>query len=597
LNNVTFATGDTFSVDISVTPASTATLNNPDPGVAGICYAYEPAPPDFDFDLANNNCSNSVTVVAAAPEMDLRDNADTLDIPDGDTTPIPADGTHLGATPVAGGTVSSTFRIENNGTANLTLTNPFAIGGANPGDFSVTSPATTPVAAGGFTNFTVQCDPSAAGVRTADISIANNDSGENPYSFRVQCYGGSHPTFEKAFNPAAILTGGTSTLTFTVTNPNALALTGLNFSDSFPADLQVAAVPNYSTTCTGVTLTSGDTAGDTTFVMTAGQVAASSSCTLQVDVTSSTPGTHTNTTGTIGSAETGAGTDTATGTLTVSNPTLTVNVVNPFGADNVDSVGGTPNPGAINCPGGAVCAASFNLNDTPTLSVTVDAASGFLGWGGDCAAFGAALSGPITMNADKTCTATFAGPPPPPGGPPIGGEEIRPVPQVLPGDTDFVEKTVDRAVAGVGNVLTYTVRFANPKDVPLTQVMVQDVFDSRLDNVTLVSHSKGNGSVSGNTVTVDGFELAPGEQMTLVVRATISNRAGPGDVISNFATLDSPDASVHASNTVRTTIVGELPDTGYGPPDGARREWLPLALIAGGLLALLGLDMQRRFVA
>jgi len=81
-------------------------------------------------------------------------------------------------------------------------------------------------------------------------------------------------------------------------------------------------------------------------------------------------------------------------------------VVGNTGTDSVDSTTGTPAPGPIDCPG-TRCSADFNLNDSVTLNVTVDAASSFWGWGGDCAPFGSSLSGAITMDGDKNCTCTF----------------------------------------------------------------------------------------------------------------------------------------------------------------------------------------------
>jgi len=61
-----------------------------------------------------------------------------------------------------------------------------AVGGTNAADFTVTANATTPVAASGNTTFQVTFDPSASGLRTATISIANDDSDENPYNFSIQ---------------------------------------------------------------------------------------------------------------------------------------------------------------------------------------------------------------------------------------------------------------------------------------------------------------------------------------------------------------------------------------------------------------------------
>ncbi|MFC2077259.1 hypothetical protein ACFLTM_00430 [Candidatus Bipolaricaulota bacterium] len=135
------------------------------------------------------------------------------------------------------------------------------------------------------------------------------------------------PTIAKAFSPATIATGGTSTLTFTLTNPNAgTALTGLNFTDALPAGVQIAATPNLGGTCGAVAtdFTPNIAAGGTAINLTSGvTLAAGASCTITVDVTGTTAGAKVNTTGNVGSTETGAGTDNATHTLTVlADPTI-----------------------------------------------------------------------------------------------------------------------------------------------------------------------------------------------------------------------------------------------------------------------------------
>jgi hypothetical protein len=121
------------------------------------------------------------------PEMDVQGN--TISIADGDDTPSVSDDTDFGSTRVTTGTVDRTFAIHNTGTAALNLTGDpkVAVGGANAGDFTVTAQPTSPVASGGGTKtFTVRFDPSAAGIRTATISIANDDANENPYTYTVQ---------------------------------------------------------------------------------------------------------------------------------------------------------------------------------------------------------------------------------------------------------------------------------------------------------------------------------------------------------------------------------------------------------------------------
>ena len=123
---------------------------------------------------------------ASSPEMDVKGNS--ISIADGDTTPSLSDHTDFGGINVDSGTISRTFTIENTGTADLTLsgTPKVAISGHTT-DFSVkTQPASGTVAASGSTTFTVTFDPTTTGARNAIISIANNDSDENPYNFSIQ---------------------------------------------------------------------------------------------------------------------------------------------------------------------------------------------------------------------------------------------------------------------------------------------------------------------------------------------------------------------------------------------------------------------------
>jgi uncharacterized repeat protein (TIGR01451 family) len=99
------------------------------------------------------------------------------------------------------------------------------------------------------------------------------------------------PSLNKAFSPTTIADGGTSTLTFTVSNPapfNPAQVVG--FTDNLPSGLKLAANPNVQQTCTGGTITA--VAGATTVTVTGVTVPAStaspSTCTVSVDVTNQT---------------------------------------------------------------------------------------------------------------------------------------------------------------------------------------------------------------------------------------------------------------------------------------------------------------------
>ena len=63
----------------------------------------------------------------------------------------------------------------------------------------------------------------------------------------------------------------------------------------------------------------------------------------------------------------------------------------------------TSDPAGIFC--GADCIENYVVNTVVTLTATPDANSAFTGWSGDCS--GTGLTTTVTMDADKTCTATF----------------------------------------------------------------------------------------------------------------------------------------------------------------------------------------------
>ena len=176
-----------FDVVFSVTPQSAGTLTNPD----GICRV-DPDSNVEESDESNNDCNNSVTV-SGATEMDVLGNS--ISIADGDMTPDTADATDFGSVDIASGTLSKTFTIKNTGTLDLTLSGTPIVALSGAADFTVTTqPASsTVVANGGTRTFTVTFDPSTIGTATAEISIANDDSDENPYNFTIQGNGANAP--------------------------------------------------------------------------------------------------------------------------------------------------------------------------------------------------------------------------------------------------------------------------------------------------------------------------------------------------------------------------------------------------------------------
>jgi PKD repeat protein len=186
-----------------------------DPSAVGVRMAtISIANDDADENPYNFSIQGTGT---GTPEMDVQGKA--VSIVDGDSTPSTSDDTDFGSTDITTGTVDHTFTIRNTGTASLSLTGSpkVVVGGTNAGDFSVTSQPTSPVASsGGTTTFTVRFDPSAVGVRTATISIANDDADENPYNFSIQGTGSSALRVDFSSSPGCAV--AETPLTFTDTS-------------------------------------------------------------------------------------------------------------------------------------------------------------------------------------------------------------------------------------------------------------------------------------------------------------------------------------------------------------------------------------------
>ncbi|HSR88103.1 MAG TPA: choice-of-anchor D domain-containing protein, partial [Pontiella sp.] len=123
-----------------------------------------------------------------APEMDITGNGQS--IPDGDISPIVADDTEFGSVS-SGSSVDHVFTIVNTGSRNLSLSgvpNVVAFEGGSSADFTVAvQPASSQVARnGGTETFTVRFTPTGSGLKTARVTVANNDADENPYDFSIQ---------------------------------------------------------------------------------------------------------------------------------------------------------------------------------------------------------------------------------------------------------------------------------------------------------------------------------------------------------------------------------------------------------------------------
>jgi predicted alternative tryptophan synthase beta-subunit len=230
--------------------------------------------------------SGTVISTGVSPNMSVQGLAQT--IPDGDVTPGTTDDTDFGSLLVSS-SHDHVFTILNTGGTQLNLTGTprVAIGGTNPGDFSVTAQPAAVVGSSGSTAFTIRFAPTALGVRTATVSIDNDDPDNDPYSFVIQGTGTPAPDINVQGNGVTIATGDVT--------PSATDYTDFGTVTVPPGTpiTRTFTIQNVGTgplSISGVTLTGAQASEFTVTTPPAGSVTAGGNTTFQVKFDPYTPG-------------------------------------------------------------------------------------------------------------------------------------------------------------------------------------------------------------------------------------------------------------------------------------------------------------------
>jgi surface protein len=155
----------------------------------------------FSGDTYTNSCL----------EIDLKGN--NVTVSDGSVNPSFTNYTDFGFTVLSGNAISRTFTIDNSGTGMLNLPGSpkVAINGAYSADFTLTQEPAAAIPGGTSTTFEITFNPTAAGLRTATVSIANDDPDENPYTFTIQGTGVCTPLTTSPGDVDITWTGAVST--------------------------------------------------------------------------------------------------------------------------------------------------------------------------------------------------------------------------------------------------------------------------------------------------------------------------------------------------------------------------------------------------
>ncbi len=286
-----------------------------------------------------------------------------------------------------GGTITAAA-----GSGSVSLTGATLAGGANC-TFSVNVTGTTSGAKNNVTGAVTSVEGGNGNTASASVSVG---AAILP------------PSITKSFAPASIVIGGSSTLSFTITNPNAAtALTGVSVTDALPGSL-VVSTPNALTgTCGAGTITA--VAGSASVSLTGGTLPAAGSCTFSVSVTAPTSGTKTNVTGAVSSTEGGTG-GTATATLTVagiSAPSFSKS----FGQSAIPPLGSTSLTFTITNANASTTLTGIGFTDTLPAGLVVSTPNGLTGTCGAGAISAVAGSGTVSLTgaslaANTSCTFT-----------------------------------------------------------------------------------------------------------------------------------------------------------------------------------------------
>ena len=212
-------------------------------------------------------------------------------------------------------------------------------------------------------------------------------------------------TATKTFGAPTIPLNTSTSMSFTLTNPNAAAgLTGVSFTDTLPAGLVVSTPNGLSGSCGSGTITA--TAGSGTVSLTGGTIAASGNCTFSVNVTGTTAGVKNNSI-TPSSTETGAG-PAANATVTVVAPAT---ISKSFGVSTMTPGGTTTLTFVLNNPNAGTTLTGVGFTDPLPAGLVVSTPNGLAGTcgGGTITATAGAniisLTG-ASLAANASCTFT-----------------------------------------------------------------------------------------------------------------------------------------------------------------------------------------------
>ncbi|MDQ3011915.1 MAG: ice-binding family protein, partial [Acidobacteriota bacterium] len=432
-------------------------------------------------------------------------------------------------------------------------------------------------------------------INTIPAGALQTSNGNNPApaiaTLTVIPPGPAAPLLSKAFNPATINAGGVSTLTITLSNPNAGAATlSMPLTDTLPPGVLIAPAPNASTTCGGGVVTAN--AGTNMVTLAMGAIipgGAPGTCTVVVNVTAALAGNYINTIA-AGALQTNNGNNAspAIATLTViAIPLIPPTLSKAFNPATINTGGVSQLTITLSNPNTTVANLTAPLTDTLPNGVLIaavpNAVTTCLGSGAVTAtAGGSTVTLPVTRSIPAgngiiagTCTVTVNVTAALPGSYlnilPIGALQTNKGFNLAAAIDTLIVDGVDLCIIKTGSApvayettqFTYTLSVVSFGPGAATGVAVTDILPA---GVTLVSATPSQGTCSGtSTITCNLGNLAAQATatITLVVRLPMKSA---GTVLCNTATIISNQTEIAPANNTSTLCVPvEKVPPGPGP--------------------------------
>ena len=387
LTGGTLTSGQQCQVAVNVTGTAAGTKNN----VSGTVSATESG--------AGGTASASLAVVAP-PVISKAFGTQTIAV--NGTTTLTVTITNPAANTVALSGVAFTDNLPAGLTVAATPGVTNTCGGTVTAAAGSTSVALSggSVAVGGSCSVTANVTGATAGAKDNTISGASSTNGGTAATSNTATVTVSNTlTIAKSFGAVTIPLNGSTSLNFTITNPNAgVTVTGVAFTDTLPAGLVVATPASLNGTCGG-TITA--TAGASSVSLSGATLAGGASCTVSVTVTGTSAGVKNNSV-TVSSTQ--------TGTSSPSNANLTViappTIGKQFGAGSVLVNGSTTLTFNIANPNATSAMSGIGMTDTLPAGLVVSTPNGLTGSCGGGTITAVAGSGSITLTGASLASAS-----------------------------------------------------------------------------------------------------------------------------------------------------------------------------------------------